>query len=212
MTKPVNHWRDDEHVASYLAKADEIPHRGEGERVVLELLDGGVQRVLDLGTGDGRLMGLARLAHPDCTGLAVDFSPAMLDAAGRRFADDTSVEVIVHDLDDELPAHWGRFDAVVSSFAIHHVVDSRKRLLFAEVFDRLDPGGWFVNLEHVQSPTDELHRQFLDEIGVAPADDDPSNKLMAVEPQLEWLRDIGFRDVDCFWKWRELAVLAGRRP
>jgi hypothetical protein len=53
---------------------------------------------------------------------------------------------------------------------------------------------------------------FLAAIGKTPADDDPSNKLAGVEPQLGWLREIGFADVECFWKWRELALLAGRKP
>ena len=30
--------------------------------------------------------------------------------------------------------------------------------------------------------------------------------------QLQWLRDIGFEDVDCGWKWLELALLVGVRP
>ncbi len=210
MARAVNRWRDDDHVASYLAKADAIPHRLEGEMMVLELLEAGVERVLDLGTGDGRLLGLVRLAHPNCRGVAVDFSPSMLAAARARFADVDGIRVEEHDLDRSLPHGWGRFDAVISSFAIHHVVDTRKRTLYEEIGRLLVPGGVFVNLEHVASPTEALHLEFLREIGVDPVDDDPSNKLLAVEPQLAWLRQCGFVDVDCHWKWRELAVLAGR--
>ena len=101
---------------------------------------------------------------------------------------------------------------MVSSFAIHHVDDQRKQVLYQEAFDRLLPGAPFLNLEHVASPTVRLHEKFLTDLGLDPADDDPSNLLAPVESQLEWLRDIGFEDVDCHWKWREMALLAGVRP
>jgi tRNA (cmo5U34)-methyltransferase len=43
----------------------------------------------------------------------------------------------------------------------------------------------------------------------APENDDPSNQCVALDAHLGWLQEIGFADVDCFWKWRELALVSG---
>ena len=121
------------------------------------------------------------------------------------------MEVVEHNLNVGLP-DLGTFDVVVSAFAIHHCSHERKRELYAEVFNVLEPGGVFANLEHVASPTEQLHEEFLRLIGTPPGEDDPSNKLLDVETQLRWLREIGFVEVECFWKWRELALLSGYKP
>jgi SAM-dependent methyltransferase len=210
-TKPVNLWTSSEHAREYLERADSISHRKEGESALLEFLPRTTRRVLDLGTGDGRLLDLVRGQHPDTEAIALDFSHAMIEAARQRFAEDSRVTVVAHNLDDTLPA-MGYFDAVISSFAIHHLVHDRKRALYAEIHDLLNPGGVFCNLEHVASPTPRLHEEFLERIGFTVESEDPSNKLLDVETQLGWLREIGFADMDCHWKWRELALLAGRRP
>jgi tRNA (cmo5U34)-methyltransferase len=207
----VNRWPDLDHALAYLREADSIPHRTEGEETLLELLPPTVASMLDIGTGDGRLLALLRTVRPSARGVGLDFSPPMLERARERFAADDDVQVIEHDLDHCLPA-LGPFDVVASSFAIHHVDDERKRALYGEIFSLLDPCGVFVNLEHVASPTPELHLDFLTALGRTADQDDPSNKLAPVESQLQWLRDIGFTQVDCHWKWRELALLAGVKP
>jgi SAM-dependent methyltransferase len=116
--------------------------------------------------------------------------------------------VIEHNLDEPLP-DLGHFDVIVSSFAIHHCTDQRKRALYSEIFIRLIPGGIFCNLDHVAPVSSELHTRFLRALGITEADEDPSNKLVGVDIQLQWLKDIGFKDVDCHWKWLELALLGG---
>jgi SAM-dependent methyltransferase len=209
-TRPLNEYATAEHALKYLAGADQIPHRAEGEAVLLEFIPRDVERILDLGAGDGRLLALLKIDRPGTHAVALDFSPTMLDAARHRFRHDPTVTVTSHNLEDRLPA-LGPFDAVVSSFAIHHCVDARKRVLYAEIHDLLKPGGMFCNLEHVAPATRALHLRFLRALNMTEAEEDPSNKLVDVETQLKWLREIGFQDVDCHWKWLELALFGGRK-
>jgi tRNA (cmo5U34)-methyltransferase len=135
----------------------------------------------------------------------------MLEELRKQFATDKTIGIVAHDLSNPLP-DIGAFDAAVSSFAIHHVTHERKRTLYAEIFALLNPGGTFLNLEHVASPSPNLHSQFLATMNLTPETEDPSNKLLDLEIQLTWLCQIGFTEVDCHWKWRELALLAGTKP
>jgi tRNA (cmo5U34)-methyltransferase len=208
---PADEWTQAEHVDRYLARADDFPHRLEGEGVLLDHVPLDVRRVLDLGTGDGRLLARLREDRPRMLAVGVDFSPIMLNAARERFGGDERVELVEHDLGVPLP-NLGRFDAVVSSFAIHHLEHERKRALCAEVFALLEPGGVFANFEHVASPTERLHLAFFEAIGEPIEHEDPSDRTLDVETQLGWLREIGFDDVDCHWKWLEMALLAGVKP
>jgi SAM-dependent methyltransferase len=210
---PKSEWQTIEHALAYLARADKLPHRTEGEKALLEQIPPNAKRVLDLGTGDGRLLALVKLHNPSVEGVALDFSDPMIEQVKKRFENDKHVTIVKHDFNHPLPQRrLGCFDAVVSSLAIHHLKHTPKKRLYQEIFNILNPNGVFCNLEHVSSATENLHIKFLAATGLTPETEDPSNKLLDVETQLQWLRKMGFVDVDCVWKWLELALLMGFKP
>ena len=201
-------WDAPEKVAEYVGRIGTVPQRLAGEAALVEFLPPAPSRALDLGCGDGRLVRLLLDARPGLDELvAVDASPPMLARATANFADEPRVMVRQWDLRESL-APLGRYDLVVSGFAIHHLADDRKRALFTEVAALLVAGGTFANLEVVASATPELHAKFMAAIGRP--DGDPEDQLADVESQLGWMRAAGLEQVDCMWKWRGFALMVGR--
>jgi tRNA (cmo5U34)-methyltransferase len=195
------------------------------------------KHVLDLGCGNGILGRFLLTRFPTASGLLLDFSDPMLDAARRSTQSMPQATVEKADFGSPgwaaIAERHGPFDIVVSGFAIHHQPDGRKRELYGEVFDLLTLGGVFLNLEHVASATepgeelfddffvDYLHR-FHGKTGKEASreaiaheyyhrPDKEENVLASVEDQCQWLRQIGFADVDCFFKVFELAMFGGRK-
>lgn len=81
---------------------------------------------LILGTGGGRLLGLVKAARPDVDFVGQDFSESMLETLWNRFVADPRVSVEAYDLSEALP-DLGKFDVVMSSFAICHLPHERER-------------------------------------------------------------------------------------
>lgn len=193
-----------------------------------------VTRALDLGCGDGVLAGALDSIYPDAALTLLDFSETMIEAARGRLGNREAPTHFIHaDYGNPawtaLVADFAPFDAVVSGYSIHHQPDRRKRGIYGEIHDLLSPGGIFINIEHVSSATDWLIRindeLFVDSLHQARPDesredvastfyyraDKAANLLTSVEAQCDWLRQLGFTDVDCYLKVLELAVFGGRR-
>jgi putative AdoMet-dependent methyltransferase len=93
-------------------------------------------RVLDLGIGSGKLSHELFLAGCEITG--VDFSEKMLDKARKLLPKAT---LILHDLSTGLPQLNGKFDAIISTYAMHHFDYSQQTELLSEMLSSLTPGG-----------------------------------------------------------------------
>ncbi len=225
-------WKDAATAGAFLdTRRKAVPYAADQIEVMVQLVQhfvGEPQRVLDLGCGDGLLARTLMVAWPECEAVLIDHSPPMLDRAREAMAPfEGRYSLVDADLAHPLPAaESGPFDVVVSGFAIHHLVHERKRSLYSEVFESLRPGGLFVNIEHVAAATaegealfDALYIGSLARATERPVKevayeyhsrrDKSDNILLDVETQLQWLREIGFGQVDCYFKWMELAVFAG---
>jgi trans-aconitate methyltransferase len=104
-----------------------------GEPVVELLAPTAGERILDLGCGDGRLT--ERIAATGAQVVAVDASPAMVEAARKRGLDARLMSADALEFDNE-------FDAVFSNAVLHWVLDPRKAI--AGIYRALRPSGRFV--------------------------------------------------------------------
>ena len=235
-------WKLPAIVNRFLSYRSAIPLAQEQIGVMMSILktrEQPVEKFIDLGCGDG-ILGAAILGeYPSSRGLLIDFSEPMLEQAREQLKEYAS-QLLFENLDYGRPT-WlanvqqqGPFDAIVSGYSIHHQPDARKREIYEEIFSLLAPGGWFVNIEHIQPSAplatdlfnnhivegyyalekrnggtrtkEEMARVYMNR------PDKEANKLLSVEVQCQWLREIGYREVDCYFRVYELAVFAGQKP
>lgn len=197
-----------------------------------------VGRILDIGCGDG-VLARSLLAHwPGANAVYTDFSPFMLSRARGRHPGGSPAGVYLEvdysrpEWEEPLLGH-GPFDVVLSGYSIHHQPDPVKKDIYRAIHRLLAPGGIFLHHEHVASPApwmsglfdtfflDSLeawHRARGSEKSRVELDreyynrpDKEANILAPLDEQLRWLRDIGFRDVEVFFKVFELSLFGGRR-
>jgi tRNA (cmo5U34)-methyltransferase len=230
-------WQSDHLAASFLDRRQIlVPLLDVQEDLIRRLLVRHAQpigRFLDLGSGDGAMTELVLSSQPESEAVLVDFSEPMLERAVSRLVSSPGRwQVVRGDLStpvwlEGLPA--GGYDAVVSALAIHHLPSRRKRTLFRELFELLEPGGLFVNMDYVS--IDGPLRGLFDEQMLANAVEaehehehggrrtdaevdlnDDDDRPDSVEDQIGWLREAGFEQAEVHFKWAEAAVFGAAKP
>ena len=129
------------------------------------------------------------------------------------------------------------FDAAVSAIAIHHLIHQRKRELDREIFQLLAPGGIFLNNDVVATPpalkarfemlnlaaiqeqervqrgiartSEQIQAEMREQLRLA--GDRHQSHIAPLSDQLAWLSEAGFKSVDCYWRYLDLAIFGGVR-
>jgi len=178
-------------------------------------------KVLDLGAGTGLMAAFIAYSFPNARITMVDISNEMLERARARFelaGPRFRFEVSDYGVD----RIQEKYDAIVSALSIHHLSDEQKRSLFRRIHGALNADGVFVNAEQFRCATPERHKFHHErwltrvrELGVDDRDLAAALERMkfdraaTLEDQLEWMREAGFRDIDCAYKNLIFAVYCG---
>lgn len=192
-------------------------------RWALDLIPARAKVICELGAGSGLMTRLLRDRFPSAHLHVIDFSTAMLDLAKNRLGKDPNITWHQFDYAKEpLPQN---LCAVVSSLSIHHLDVEDKRTVFQKSYAALKPNGVFVNADQIAGPTPALEARYkalwLQQVRAAGATEaqieaslyrQQEDRCASVADQLQWLREAGFPDADCWHKDNRFAVFAGTHP
>lgn len=228
-------WKSDEQVGEWLSGASDRERKYAHPRgLMAELLPFAADdrfTVLDLGAGTGAGARAVLDRYPRATAILADFSPQMMRHGAEAlaaYADRyhyVEFDIASGPWPEAIPA---RVEAVITSLSVHHLKDARKRELFAEIYGRLVPGGWYLNFDVVAAGDDHVeaawtrvgdrrdpnaaHRRAHRTAEEQARYENHVRYIISLAPQVEFLRAAGFEAVDVYWKELEYVVYGGRRP
>lgn len=189
-------------------------------------------KLLDLGAGDGSMVErLLQKFNPSVT--ITDGSINMIEAGKKRLAPYDNIEFVCTTFEDIISSDLKlpNFDLIISSLAIHHLTRPDKKLLYKYIYDHLNSGGHFINMDVMLSPSEELEDWYLDirkkrsiEIkemlgSDSYADDfierhkdrEHHKKMDSLLDQLSDIKETGFTQVDCYFKHGMFAIYGGQK-
>ncbi len=177
---------------------------------------------LDIGAGTGLLTELILNVFPKAYATLIDSSQQMLSIARQRFADQPNVNFFIMDYSENSLS--GAYNAVISAMSIHHLSHEDKAKLIKKVYAILKPGGVFINADLAKGATDALEenyqqhwKDYIDQADLSSNEIDLIRERMrwdlpaSMDYQLTWMKDAGFVDVDCFYKYFNFIVYFGKK-
>jgi tRNA (cmo5U34)-methyltransferase len=201
-----------------------IPCFDDFYRVSVSVASANVENpeILDIGAGTGLLSAFLMERYPEASFTLIDISEKMLDVAKDRFRGNSNVKYIVADYSKYQFAE--KYDMVVSALSIHHLKDEEKKEIYKKSYSLLKQNGILINADQVYGETlfienlnKKIWRQYIEDSGL------PEEEILAgyerikldkestLHQQMNWLKEAGFCDISCIYKFYQFAVMFGRK-
>jgi tRNA (cmo5U34)-methyltransferase len=180
-------------------------------------------KVLDLGCGTGAIAWQVKQRFPKAQLTCQDQAEGMLAMAQKKLAAYPDVNYLGGDFSK---IDFGdKYDAIVSSLALHHLGTAKaKKEFYGKLYHALKPQGVFINADIMISPDAVIEnfylskwREFLrtsntpTQIAQLYKKYRREDRPAALAKHLEWLQQAGFKKVDVIWKAFKFCVYFGRR-
>ncbi len=188
----------------------------------LAIVDNLNPKILDLGAGTGLLTSYLYNKYPSGHFTLMDLSDEMLDIARSRFKNEENFDYIVADYLEQDFNEF--FDIVVSSLSIHHLKHQDKTFLYEKIYEHLNQGGVFLNADQVRGPypanEEEYYRNWLNKIDMGSLSESEKTIIFdrmeldnpaTLAENFEWLKDIGYVDLDVYYKYYNFVVIYGKK-
>ncbi len=178
--------------------------------------------ILDIGAGTGLLSSFILEKIPNAQLTLIDISEKMIEEAKSRLKDRPNITYIV---DDYTKYQFDKkYEIVMSSLSIHHLTNQQKRQLYENIYSILNKNGVFINADQVLGSTpfiENLYKRVwklkVENSGLSKDELQAAyervklDKMDVLEGQLNWLKEIGFLDVDCVYKYYNFVVMFGKK-
>lgn len=174
--------------------------------------------ILDLGAGTGLLTKYLTQQFPAATFYLMDISEQMMDMARSRFKNQDNIKYIIADYSKNMPDE--KFDLIASALSIHHFDEDEKIKLYTRLYDKLEAGGYLLNLDQFNSGSDEINAMYnnfwYNQIRNSGLSDDECqswlkrkelDKENTIDQTKSMLKSIGFSRVECIYNYMKFGVI-----
>ncbi len=213
-----------------------LPKYDEMLDVLVGCIASANHRILELGCGTGELTLKILERYPSAEIVGVDYSPRMLDFARAKIesagyaARWTGIELDFGEWANN-PNFLGlgdKFNACISSLAIHHLEDEMKLKLFQRIRGSLNAGGCFWNADPLLAESavmKDIYQAAREDWALSQGETlvkiranvgtsvssgySNPDRLATLSAQLEMLASSGFETVAVPWKYYGMAVFGG---